>query len=164
MKMKKITLFLALALMLCLLCACGAEENDVPDVDMDTLSIAVGSAFSNPDLTDIPDSYIETMMKLTDDQYTEHFAKISSVGTNIDEYGIFKANDAEGVKVLEKAINDYLAYRLEIWMDEYLPEELPKLQNATVTTTGNYVMYVIADGAVCDAAQAQFDACFETAK
>lgn len=157
---KKITLILALALILCLLCACGSKEPEVPEVDMDTVSIAVGSAFSNPDLTDIPDSYIETMLKLTSDQYAERFAKISSVGTNIDEYGIFRANDAAGVKTLEKALNDYLAYRMEIWMDEYLPEELPKLQNATVTTCGNYVMYVIADSATYDAAQQQFKSCF----
>lgn len=161
---KKITLILALVLMLCLLCACGSKEPEVPDVDMDTVSIAVGSAFSNPDLTDIPDSYVETMLKLTSDQYAERFAKISAVGTNIDEYGIFKANDAEGVKVLEKALNDYLDYRMEIWMDEYLPEEYPKLQNATVAAAGNCVMYVIADGAVCDAAIANFDACFAPAE
>ena len=33
--------------------------------------------------------------------------------------------------------------RLDVWMEEYMPEEKPKLENATVKTMGRYVVYCI---------------------
>ena len=36
-----------------------------------------------------------------------------------------------------------LDLRLQSWMDEYMPEEKPKVENAQVRTFGPYVIYTI---------------------
>ena len=36
-----------------------------------------------------------------------------------------------------------LTLRLDTWMEEYMPEEKPKLQSATVKVMGRYVVYCI---------------------
>ena len=54
------------------------------------------------------------------------------------EVGIADANFA--AQVLTEG---YLQLRADSWMDEYMPEEKPKLTAAEVKTSGNYVMYCI---------------------
>jgi len=85
--------------------------------------------------------------------------KINAKGVNIDEYGVFKAADEKEAASVKAAAEGYLRFRLDTWMREYMPEELPKLENAQVKVCGSYVLYAILDE---DAAQAVFDA-FEAA-
>ena len=61
----------------------------------------------------------------------------------VDEYGVFKARDAENAKALKAEVEAYLKNRLETWMDEYMPEEKPKVENAECRVFGNYVTYAI---------------------
>ena len=86
---------------------------------------------------------------------------MSAVGTNINEYGIFLAKDADQAKTIKDALNAYLEYRESVWMDEYLPDEKPKLDNAEVLQQGSYVMYTILSDADRDAVNAAFEGCFE---
>lgn len=151
---KSIALILALITVLCLCAACG----DDTDPGMDAVSAAVKNAADSDIMTDIPESYMQSMMKLSAENYTEYFARISSVGININEYGVFKTDDPDAMKELLQA---YLEYREEIWMDEYLPEEHPKLENAQVWVVGDYVMYAILDSETMDAAEIAFKGCFE---
>lgn len=46
-------------------------------------------------------------------------------------------------------------------MDEYLPQEKPKLDSAEVWVEGNYVMYAILGDAEREAAHTAFTGCFE---
>ncbi|MDO4815579.1 MAG: DUF4358 domain-containing protein [Bacillota bacterium] len=157
---KYIALILSLLTVLCLCAACGHSGTAVVSNDpgMDVISAAANGAVGNEDMQDIPDSYIQNTMKISADSYSECVAKISKVGTNIDEYGIFKTDDVEAMKA---ALEDYLEYREMIWMDEYLPTEHPKLQNAQVWVLGDYVMYAILDSDTISAAKTAFEGCFE---
>ena len=108
------------------------------------MSASVAAVLSEKDaLVSAPETYISGSMKMDVSNYDGYDVKINSQGVNIDEYGIFKAKDNTQVAALEQAVNDYLQFRKDIWMDEYMPEEYPKLENAEVKTVGNYVMYAI---------------------
>lgn len=95
------------------------------------------------------------------DGYASRNTLISAVGTNINEYGIFLAKDAEQAAALKDALNKYLEYRESVWMDEYLPDEKPKLDCAEVWTQGNYVMYAILGESDRAAVKQAFQSCFE---
>ena len=157
---KYVALVLAMLMALCLCAACGNSGTAVVDNDpgMDAVSAAVQTTADNENMTDIPESYLETMLKLTADDYTQCYTRISSVGTNIDEFGVFKTDDPASMK---KALEKYLEYREMIWMDEYLPQEHPKLQNAQVWAEGNYVMYAILDTNTLNSTETAFKGCFE---
>lgn len=141
---KASSLLLSLTLLLSLLLtACGgtAVKNDVAVSELGT---SIDSAIGNSgDMVDAPESYITSSMKLDISSVSEYVVKINSRGVNIDEYGIFKAADDAQLKELQTLVKDYLQFRLDTWMVEYMPEELPKLESAEIKTVGNYVMYAI---------------------
>lgn len=160
--MKRLSaLILCLAMVFCLVACTGEEGPKLKNVDMDTVKAAVCDVALTEDMTELDAKYISRMMKLSDGDYDVCYAAISSVGTNIDEFGIFKARDAAQVAELEKALETYISIRDNAWMDEYLPDEYPKLQKASVHTEGLYVCYfILGDDVKADALSA-FEGCFK---
>ena len=156
-KTKTVSAALCAAALLLLLSACGgAKVRD--DVPVSGLSSAVDSAIGNEgDLVAAPESYLSSLMELDFSSLPEYVVKINSRGVNIDEYGIFKAAEGQKVSDLEATVKGYLQNRIDIWMPEYMPEELPKLENAEVKTVGNYVMYMILSDSQKAAAGATFE-------
>ena len=53
----------------------------------------------------------------------------------------YAVKDAQGNAVA--VANAYIARRIEAWMPEYMPEEFPKMEAASVKIFGNYVVYAI---------------------
>lgn len=157
--MKKFSIVLLIVLSLCLLASCASDEPKDPG--MDAVASAVFSSIDTENMAQIPDSYVESMMQIAPDGYVSRNTLISAVGTNINEYGIFQGKDETQTAALKAALEDYLEYRQELWMDEYLPQEKPKLDNAKVWVEGNYVMYAILGDEELDAAHTAFTGCFE---
>ena len=141
--------------MLLTACGGGSVKNDVA---VSELAGSIDSAI-DPDgeLLDAPESYITSNMKLDLSTVSEYTVKINSRGVNIDEYGIFKATDDAQLQSLQTMVNDYLKFRVDSWMVEYMPEEFPKLQNAEVKVVGNYVMYAILSDSDKTAAFSAFE-------
>ena len=140
---KFIALFLCLIMTAAALTACGGGEVR-NDVAVSELSAKINSELeSGADLVDAPESYISSSMGFDLSSVSEYVVKINSRGVNIDEYGIFKAADDSQLQQLQTAVSNYLQFRVDTWMVEYMPEEFPKLQNAETKTIGNYVMYAI---------------------
>lgn len=141
---------------LMLLCACGSSETE-KSVAIADLAAAVDEALDKGDsLVAVDENYIKGYMKM-DVSEIEHTVKINAYGANIDEYGVFKGDTKEIKSMLES----YLKLRKESWMDEYMPEEKPKLTSAEIKTSGSYVIYCILSDADKTAA---FDAFEETLK
>ena len=116
---------------LSLLAACGGG-NDAVDPGFDNVVAAVEGAVSTDGMAQMDANYIENMFKLITDDYEQALVMATNVGTTIDEFGLFKGADSAQAEELHTAVNDYLKLRLDAWMPEYLPDELPKLQNAQV--------------------------------
>ena len=145
--MKKTTralaLLLALAAFGCLLCACGGGKSVRSDVPAEDLAAAVDKAIGGEKYSTVDASYINGRLGIDLTKCAGYVVRLNVV----DEYGVFQAKDADGVKALEKEVQDYLANRLETWMDEYMPEEKPKVENAECRVFGNYVVYAILSDA-----------------
>ncbi len=137
-----------------ILSSCGVENSTYSsDIAVSELGAAVDEALGfSETLTEVPDDYIKGMMGIDTSAFADYTVKIRASGANIDEYGIFKAPDGMAVSDVENIIGNYLEMRLEIWMDEYMPEEKPKLENADIEIMGSYVVYCILDDASKDAA------------
>lgn len=157
---RKIYSAAALLLLVCMLCACSSGKS-AKTPEMQVVADAVGASIDISDMSQIPDEYVENIMGIALDGYVSRNTLMSAVGTNINEYGIFLAKDADQAKTIKDALNAYLEYRESVWMDEYLPDEKPKLDNAEVLQQGSYVMYAILSDANRDAVNAAFEGCFE---
>lgn len=159
--MKRIvTSVIAAALMLCLLCGCS---KNTADPDMQDVADAVAAAVNvdADSMSQTPENYVSDVMLIDPTCYEIRNTFMSAVGTNIDEYGIFKATSKENADKIADALNTYIDYRKGAWMDEYMPDEKPKLDNAEVWQQGSYVMYVILGDDARQAAHDAFSSCFE---
>lgn len=138
---KAISLLLVLVMTAALFTACGGSAKK--NVSVSELSAKVSETIGKTDsLVAVDSNYIRGYMKVDAAQFGEYSMMINAYGANIDEYGIFKAGDMSA-KDIEAAVNAYLELRKAAWMDEYMPEEKPKLTNAEVRVSGDYVMYCI---------------------
>ena len=89
--------------------------------------------------------YILGMMDIDTSEFAEYTVKLRASGANVDEYGIFKAKSDDDVENVKETVQKYLAMRVDTWMPEYMPEEFPKMQKASVKVMGRYVVYCILD-------------------
>ena len=162
MKMKlRSMLLITLTLCLCAAALCACSGDDVKDPGMEAVASAVFGSFDTDDLAQIPDAYVENIMQIPLNGYVSRNTVISAVDTNIDEYGIFQGKDEAQTAELKAALENYLEYRQELWMDDNLPEEKLKLDSAEVWVEGNYVMYEILSDADREAVYSAFTGCFE---
>jgi len=146
--MKRFTALLLVVAALLALCACSSGGSKVEyktDVSTADLSASVIAIKDDWNFAAMNDSYLEGAMKLTPSDFADYTVNINAMGTNVDEFGIFKAKDAASVEAVKEAAEGYLKFRLDTWMEEYMPEEKPKLEKAEVKVYGLYVMYAIFD-------------------
>ena len=139
---RSICILLCLAALLCL-GACGKKAAWRTDVPLSTLAEVVEKHLDGGSLATMQESYLKGAMKLDPAIFADWLVKINAYGANIDEYGIFKALDEAGVAAVKQAAEDYLKLRRDTWMEEYMPEEKPKLTQAEVKVCGLYVIYAI---------------------
>lgn len=124
----------------------GSSVTIADNVAVADLCTAVDALLENSsDFATMTDSYINGMMKIDPSEFADYAVKLRASGANIDEYGIFKAKDKDSVEAVKKIVEDYLKMRVDTWMPEYMPEEFPKMENASVKVIGNYVVYCILD-------------------
>lgn len=127
-----------------IMASCSSEKVKVrDDVPVSEIAAAVDNRLDSDSFASMNEGYLKGAMKLDTAMFKEYAVKINAYGANIDEYGIFRAGEGKGVKDVEDAVKGYLQMRLDTWMEEYMPEEKPKLESADVLTMGSYVMYAI---------------------
>lgn len=157
--MKISALILALVMLCGMLCACGSGSSgkNVPVAD---IAADVASALGKTEaLTTVDDNWIKGWMKVEADKFGEQVVMINAYGANVDEFGVFKAGDDMSASEIKATVEAYLQLRMSSWMDEYMPEEKPKLENAEIKVIGEYVMYCILSDADADTAFATFEDC-----
>ena len=150
---KCISLLLAVCALAALLAGCGGKTKDVPVKD---LADKVCAALGKSDMADPGANYVRGYMRKTPEEIGEYVILKNVMGTNIDEFGIFKAGTMDAA-ALKEMINGYIKILQDSWMN-YQPEEEPKLKGAEVKTVGDYVMYAILSDADKETAFKAFEA------
>lgn len=158
--MKRITAAIAALTLALSLGACSKPADNDHTPDMQAVADVVGASIDISEMSQIPDEYVSGLMGIAPTSYVMRNTLISAVGTNIDEYGIFQCETEDKADELEDILEDYLDYRESVWMDEYLPDEKPKLDDAEIWTEGCFVVYAILDDADRAAVEKAFTGCF----
>lgn len=142
----KFLLFLLIAV--CLLTSCAKSGTGFKsDIPVTQLSEAADARLSEDALAVMTEAYVKGAMKMDPSLFDEYIVKVNAAGANIDEYGIFKVSDSSSLKAAEEEVRAYLQMRKDTWMEEYMPEEKPKLESTEVKTMGLYIMYaILSDG------------------
>ena len=153
-------LLLLCVLITALFTACGgkpAREPEIPELT-DGIDAAIGNEGS---MIAVEADYVKGAMKMDVTPYAGWCVKINAYGANVDEYGVFRGADEAQAAEIKKAIENYLAMRVDSWMDAYMPEEKPKVTSAEIRTEGNYICYCILSDEEKSAAFQAFKDCFK---
>ena len=155
--MKKIVaLIIIVAVLATALCACGgnSETKNVPAADV---AAAVAEKIGKTDsLSPVEANWIKGWMKTDASLFGDYTVMVNVYGANVDEFGVFKAGENMSVKDIESTVQAYLDLKLQSWMDEYMPEEKYKVEDASYEVIGDYVMYCILSAEDSEAAFASF--------
>ena len=143
MKRRILPFLLALALILGL-SGCGSAGGTL---DMQTLAedLLKNGGFSD-ELWKIDDSMVQKLYNVSD--YTQTLVYVGS-GATAEELALFAfpSEDAaaQGLQKAQARLESQIAdYRT------YLPQEVPKLQNAVVKQWGSYVIVCVSPGSACE--------------
>lgn len=153
-------LLLAFCLALPLTACDGSSWRD--DVSAAQLSNSVTSALPAGDgWRQVSENYISPSSWGED--YTDYLEKVAEYrivvsensDMNIDEVGVFLCKSEKDAKAVKEFCENYLnakTLQLKPLLESYNPDELPKLDYATVNVMGRYVMYSILSSADTTAA------------
>ena len=157
--MKKFyTSLLLLAIALMTLASCGGKTEIRDDVAVTALAEEVEKHIAGKsNLSPVDDDYLMFGMDADLDKLGDYIVKTPESNSSIDEYGIFKAENEEQLEYIKKLIDDYIAYRIEVWDPRYLEQEKPKVEGAKSKVVGNYVVYVMLSASERDAALDAFE-------
>lgn len=158
--MKKIyklsALVLALVMLCAMLCACGDNSNE-KNVPVSEIAANVANAIEKNDaLTSVDANWIKGWMKTDAEKLGEYVVMVNAYGANVDEFGVFKAGEMSTSEI-KTMLENYLKLRMDSWMDEYMPEEKPKLESAEIKVNGSYVIYCILSDSDSGTAFATFE-------
>ena len=150
-----LSLLLTLTLILPLIsCDSGKYRDDLTATqltDSITAALPAGDGWRQ-----VSDAYISPSSWGED--YADYLAKVEAYrilvsensDMNVDEVGVFLCKTEKDVKAVKSFAENYLAAKtlqLKPLLESYNPDELPKLDNATVTVMGRYVIYTILSSA-----------------
>lgn len=151
---KPLSLLLAVCALAALLAGCGGGKTK--DVPVQELADKVGAALGKSGMEAVPENYVKGYMKHSSEEIGDYIILKNMMGTNIDEFGIFKAGKMDAAAIKDM-VNGYIKILQDSWMN-YQPEEEPKLKGAELRTVGDYTMYVILSDADKETAFKAFEA------
>ena len=116
--------------------AAAAQTNESVDVTAVADKLKDGIEFK--------DELAEKIIGISADSYTKAKVYVSSSGGTAEEIDCFEAKDADSAK----AIADTLTARVESQkkvFENYVPEEMTKLNDPVLVTNGNYVYLCLSN-------------------
>ena len=145
--MKKIISILFLCILLLVSCQKKSQTTDYKtDVSVDNISAKILENAKDVLITEADEGYIALNIPI-ETSLTEDYAVYISTTANANLIGVFKATTEENADKILKQSKEYLQNLEDNWMSDYLPEELPKIQNAVCEKFGRYVTFIVLDDA-----------------
>lgn len=138
--MKKIISIIAMLIALLTLASCGGDYTDtLPSSELAQIGISAVASNGNVRVEDE-----DFLLEFTDGElsYLIDFTVISAQeAKNINEIGIFRVEDGKASD-MKSLVADYVASKQRVYRAmDYFPEEVEKIDCATVKVFGNYVVY-----------------------
>ena len=157
MKMKKIICVLAAAVMTAslALASCG-DKSDNGSKDADAAQTEVTAAAADvadslrseiefkDSLNELSSDMIEKLYGISADKYTSGKVYIGSGGATAEEIACFDAVDETAAAEIKQACEDRIAHQITQF-ENYVPEELDKLNDPVLITKGNSVYLCLSN-------------------
>ncbi|MBE6670783.1 MAG: DUF4358 domain-containing protein [Ruminococcaceae bacterium] len=148
--MKRIFAIFLLCIILLVSCGKSTENtNYKTDITVEKITQKIFETAENIPLTKADEGYVALNIPI-EISLAEEFEIYISTTSNANLIGVFKATSEENADKLLTQSQEYLQSLEDNWMSDYLPEELPKIQNAVCKKFGLYVTFIVLDDASRD--------------
>ena len=119
-------------------------ENSVAEKSLDERTAAVLDAvdISKNEMVSVKPDSVKTRFGIEEDDVAELSAYICASGAKPDEFGIFRAKDADAAKRIEEALTKRMEHQRKTFQD-YTPGEMYKFDGSFVDLRGDVVIYAI---------------------
>lgn len=153
---KLLSVVLVVLSMAAMLCACGKTEGKTPATA--DVARAVKESTSFAELIELNNDNIGRRYYGIDlDSIEEYCVMVCSSGARADEIAVFKMKEQDDVEDMLEIIRERKQELYDSFVD-YVPEEIGKIENATIGSNGNYVYLIVCDKRA--EAKAAVEACF----
>lgn len=147
--MKKKILTLLLGMIMVVMTACGGEKEIVFGISQAASDLLASEAFTDT-LTKCDNDKVVALYGVDEAVLAEYEVYIGT-GATAEEIAIFRVKDNQDAAAVKSACETRIEDQKKA-CENYLPDEMPKLENPVVRTAGNYVVMVISgDNAKIDA-------------
>ena len=170
MKKKYVAFALSLVCMMCAFVGCGKDDADKEPEKQPAVADIMTAVLANVQETcgmnDVTtkEFFVEQLKTeglLSVEGLAEYSIYMNMMNIRTDEIGIFKMTSADQADAMKEAVKTHVENKIAGWMPGYMPDEIDKMENYTIISKGNYVMYLIASDADKAAAEEQFNAAFK---
>ena len=146
--MKKLFALLLSAALVLSVSACGGAASSASDEKtMDIAAVAqqaVEATTYDDELTALSEKTAPNYYDLSFDGLEEYVIYVSATSATVSELAIFHCKDAAALDSAKAAVEKRLEKQRENY-ENYRPDELLRLDNALVKTSGNYLLLSVAD-------------------
>ena len=124
----------------------GNEQSNSSTVEksLDEKTSALLGAITLPEMVSVKSDTVKDRFGIEEADVSEVSAYICGSGAAPDEFGIFKATDANAAKRIEEALNKRIERQRKTYQD-YTPGEMYKFDDCFVEVSGNVVVYAICE-------------------
>ena len=143
------TALAALVVMAALCAGCGGDTAVEMDLPSAAAQLLAADCFTD-ELTEPAEGIALRLYQVDEADVAECMLYCSS-GATAEEIALFRASDAAAAGRIAEACEGRIARQTESFRS-YVPEELPKLEDAVIRTEGCYVLCVVAADAAAAAA------------
>lgn len=150
--MKKIISIFAAVMICAALTGCGnSSESSTPaqsteglaaEGGLDSKTAALMDSVEHPEMVSVKTDTVKDRFGIEEADVSELSAYICGSGAMPDEFGIFRAADADAAKRIVEALDKRIERQRKTFQD-YTPAEMYKFDDCFVETSGNVVIYAI---------------------
>ncbi len=155
--LKKAGLFILALMLILVLTACSSDSAKTPEVTDITADMLKNLELED-EMLEIKDSILSGQYDISLDKLTSYSVYVSGSGAKADEICVMRAKSKDDAKAIKTALEQRISSQT-IRYEDYIPDELPKLEDALIAEKGEYLMLAI----VKDTGKAQeiFDSYFK---
>ncbi len=143
--MKKL-LILSLVFLLALyaLSGCGGKQQATVQFDPQEAADALFASEAFSDILSPIQTNIAAMLYDVPEANIDACSVYCSTGATAEEIAVFRCTDEAAAAALKKAAEQRIEAQKDAY-ESYAPQEIPKLENALLRSSGAYVVCVVAD-------------------
>ncbi len=140
--MKKVAVAIVTLILLCLMGGCGGSPAKEVDINKVAEDLKTQITYKD-DLAKLTDEMFDSVYKI-DRSLIKQAVAFTSSGATAEEIVAIELNKSDDVKTAETALKERIKYQKDGYSD-YGPEEVPKLDNAVIKSSGNYIFMSVSD-------------------